>query len=138
MFSLCLLKKKLQLSWMTAKHIAPRCLPCEECNTAGLSVVKCRVTSKHKAENSETPNLTCNQLPKCCSKLASLSHISDKDGKPAFITGFLYEYSEDKWFDWIRSYSLQTSGNYVATRGNSDRKGTTKAGIIRIGKKIKQ
>ena len=71
---------------MTAKHIAPRCLPCKECNTAGLSVVKYRVTSKHKAanENSETLN-----LGEKASWLACPNFFTKTGSQPSLLVSFM-------------------------------------------------
>ena len=64
--------------------------------------------------------------------------MTDEKEETHYITGFMRHYSKDKWASWLNLYTLQTNGKFVATRGVSNREGSTKFGIVMIdGKKMR-
>ena len=134
-------KKSSHYCRLSVKHTAPRAMPCIVCSNEQLSMNECRMRRGHKEPNTSKTylqDMKSYQLPQCCTQLTSLSVMTGEEEEAKYITGFMRHYSKDKWESWLNSYTLQTSGKFVASRGVSNRDGSTKSGIVMIdGKKMR-
>lgn len=118
-----------------------------ECYNAGLPAVTCRMKLKHlgcsvkiRESTINTGNYeeksgvaqTCKEygLPECCTQLVSLTirhmHPSmqpatkkEQENKVIqdYATGYLIDFSEDKFSKWIQSFECQTQTEYCVQRG---------------------
>ena len=122
-------------------HKVPKASPCVECYKDGIPVATCRLEHKHlgcsacitetkvnTGREGETPcSLLCEQngLPQCCSELVSLTFYTPpetdqkKNGSMQDqATGYLLDFSEARFSQWMKTFELQTQTEYCIQKGS--------------------
>jgi len=119
-------------------HKVPKAAPCVECYQARVPTVTCRMELKHlgcsvtitetkintgkEEEKTSTAN-KCkeNGLPECCTELVSLtisytsSQLADKQD---YATGYLLDFTEDRFSKLMQMFESQTQTEYCVQRGS--------------------
>lgn len=144
-------KRSSKYCRVTKQHQGQKAAPCPSCFEQGISVSDCRLTHKHCGVGVTWQTVKEKEhviLPPCSSEIKCIRLTSTKTTLPVnpdcmlahngcqmpqdFASGFLDQYSREKWEAWLKCFSLQTSTEYkVCTGRNSNKESDT--GVMSYG-----